>query len=50
MIYKSGYLATQAQDKQFLRAELYGHMDIVSGINASRDVMKPVAQWMHARE
>jgi pimeloyl-ACP methyl ester carboxylesterase len=45
-IYEDGYLKTKARDKEYVFAELFGHMDILDGIHAARDVMTPVAAWM----
>ncbi len=49
-VYEDGYLATQTKDKQFLHVEHYGHLDIMAGINSPKEVMAPVAKWMHERK
>jgi pimeloyl-ACP methyl ester carboxylesterase len=48
-IYQDGYLQTQARDKQFLRVEEFGHLDIVTGIHAPSEVMTPISKWIHDR-
>jgi pimeloyl-ACP methyl ester carboxylesterase len=48
-IYQDGYVASEARDKQFLHAHDFGHLDILCGIHAPKEVMTPVAEWMHAR-
>ena len=45
-IYQEGFLKTQSTDKQFIWAEDYGHMDILMGYHAKKDVMMPVARWL----
>jgi pimeloyl-ACP methyl ester carboxylesterase len=48
-IYEDGYLQTQARDKQFVRVEEYGHLDIVTGIHAPTEVWTPVVKWVRER-
>lgn len=49
MIYQDGYLPTRSDEKQFLKVENFGHLDIVTGIHAPREVMTPIAKWLHER-
>lgn len=63
MVYQNGYVETGATqlasegtsasgkslDKQFLGVEKFGHLDILSGKAAPREVMQPVVNWMRAR-
>jgi len=49
MIYQDGYLQNKSPDKQFLAVEKAGHLDILSGKNAAREVMGPVLEWIRAR-
>ncbi|MGK5083319.1 alpha/beta fold hydrolase [Bdellovibrionota bacterium FG-1] len=45
-VYEDGYLKTNARDKQYIYADTFGHMDILSGIHAPQEVMMPVAEWL----
>lgn len=45
-IYKDGFQATKAADKQFLGVEEFGHLDVLNGKKSSAEVMVPIVEWM----
>jgi pimeloyl-ACP methyl ester carboxylesterase len=49
-IFKDGFERTRSADKQFIHVEDFGHLDIVTGIHAPREVMTPVANWLKAHQ
>lgn len=48
-IYKDGFQATKASDKQFLGVEEFGHLDVVSGKKSASEVMVPIVEWLRKR-
>jgi pimeloyl-ACP methyl ester carboxylesterase len=48
-IYQDGFEPSQARDKQYLHVENFGHLDILTGVDAPREVMAPVASWIRSR-
>ena len=45
MIFRDGYLATQAPDKDFIAVDA-GHLDVINGLNARDRVWLPTMAWM----
>jgi pimeloyl-ACP methyl ester carboxylesterase len=49
MIYQDGYQANGSPDKQFIKVEESGHLDILMGKNARSEVVAPVVEWLKKR-
>ncbi len=48
-IYKDGFQATKAADKQFLGVEEFGHLDVLNGKKSAPEVMLPIVEWLKRR-